>query len=207
MPQLDLLTFSIQISVMFFFGWNLLSTIINLILPQYILTNFIKIKLWFYLNSVIIFTKFYNFIIYADLISYLTHYIKKITLKIKFIKLISNNFYKNMKIKKRFFKFQNLFFKLYSFKKINLLNNNVFLKEYLIILGQSTKLNFFFKKSLIYIFIQKYKLNFFNKFNFTERKLKRVTLKKATRHWCWDDNIYLKIKKKIYFNKKLIFKI
>jgi len=42
MPQLDLLTLSIQVSVMIFYGWGVFVIILNLILPQYFILNHSK---------------------------------------------------------------------------------------------------------------------------------------------------------------------
>ena len=76
MPQLDLLTFSIQISVTFFFGWGLFLTFVNLVLPQYLIINLAQKYLWKYLNNLISRIKLFAYLSYVHLLGALSAMIK-----------------------------------------------------------------------------------------------------------------------------------
>ena len=148
MPQLDLVTFLIQISVIMFFGWGFFWAVLSLILPQYIHLNTSKKRLWFYLNKLIFKINFFSLLSYVHMITALSFFSKGMLIKgVLFKNLIKNfskNFLKNLKMKKNIFKLIEIFF----FKKIFLLNNSSIKKNLICIVGQKYKLNFFCKKNL-----------------------------------------------------------
>ena len=82
MPQLDLLTLSVQVSAIIFFSWGLLITMLNLILPQYLLLNHSKKLLWFYLNNLIVKVKYYAFLTYAHGVIALSSFVKALLQKV-----------------------------------------------------------------------------------------------------------------------------
>ena len=72
MPQLDLLTLSLQISVTFFFGWGLFLSLVNFLLPQYLIVNLAKKYLWRYLNDLLSKMKLFAYLSYAHLLGALS---------------------------------------------------------------------------------------------------------------------------------------
>jgi len=115
MPQLDLLTLSVQVSAIIFFSWGLLITMLNLILPQYLLLNHSKKLLWFYLNNLIVKVKYYAFLTYAHGVVALSSFVKALLQKVVLLKALIGNFtklvFKRLRKKKIFiFFFKSLFF-------------------------------------------------------------------------------------------------
>jgi len=122
MPQLDLLTLSVQVSAIIFFSWGLLITMLNLILPQYLLLNHSKKLLWFYLNNLIVKVKYYAFLTYAHGVVALSSFVKALLQKVVLLKALIGNFtklvFKRLRKKKYLFSFLKVFF----FEKLFFLN-------------------------------------------------------------------------------------
>jgi len=144
MPQLDLLTLSVQVSAIIFFSWGLLITMLNLILPQYLLLNHSKKLLWFYLNNLIVKVKYYAFLTYGHAILALDIFVKSLLQKVLLLKPLIGNFtkivFKRLRQKKVLLSFLKVFF----YEKLFFLNDNSIKKNSINSFGQKHKLNFFF---------------------------------------------------------------
>merc|ERR1712053_23439 len=68
-----------------------MGTMLNLILPQYLLLNHSKKLLWFYLNNLIVKVKYYAFLTYAHGVVALSSFVK--ALLQKYLLNFSNKFY------------------------------------------------------------------------------------------------------------------
>ena len=114
MPQLDLLTLSVQISAIIFFSWGLLITMLNLILPQYLVLNYSKKLLWFYLNNLIVKVKYYAFLTYAHGVVAFDSFVKSLLQKVNLLKTLIGNFtklvFKRLRKRKILFAFLKVFF-------------------------------------------------------------------------------------------------
>jgi len=124
MPQLDLLTLSVQVSAILFFSWGLLITMLNLILPQYLVLNHSKKLLWFYLNNLIVKVKYYAFLTYAHGVVAFDSFVNFLLQKVSLLKTLIGNFTKL--VFKRFRKKTVLFsfLKIFFYEKIFFLNDN-----------------------------------------------------------------------------------
>jgi len=207
MPQLDLLTLSVQVSAIIFFSWGLLITMLNLILPQYLLLNHSKKLLWFYLNNLIVKVKYYAFLTYGHAILALDIFVKSLLQKVLLLKPLIGNFtkivFKRLRQKKVLLSFLKVFF----YEKLFFLNDNSIKKNTINSFGQKHKLNFFFKKNSTYASIQKYLLSFSNKFNLTKRKRLTIMLKEGLHAWTFEDRALVKNIKTIAANATPIFKL
>jgi len=207
MPQLDLLTLSVQVSAIIFFSWGLLITMLNLILPQYLLLNHSKKLLWFYLNNLIVKVKYYAFLTYGHAILALDIFVKSLLQKVLLLKPLIGNFtkivFKRLRQKKVLLSFLKVFF----YEKLFFLNDNSIKKNTINSFGQKHKLNFFFKKNSTYASIQKYLLSFSNKFNLTKRKRLTIMLKEGLHAWTFEDRARVKNIKTVVSNATPIFKL
>ena len=207
MPQLDLLTLSVQVSAIIFFSWGLLITMLNLILPQYLVLNHSKKLLWFYLNNLIVKVKYYAFLTYAHGVVAFDSFVKSLLQKVNLLKTLIGNFtklvFKRLRKRKILFAFLKVFF----FEKLFFLNDNSIKKNSINTFGQKYKLNFFFKKNSTYTFVQKYLLNFSNKFNLTKRKRLTIMLKEGLHAWTFEDRARVKNVKQVVLNTTPIFKL
>ena len=207
MPQLDLLTLSVQVSAIIFFSWGLLITMLNLILPQYLLLNHSKKLLWFYLNNLIVKVKYYAFLTYGHAILALDIFVKSLLQKVLLLKPLIGNFtkivFKRLRQKKVLLSFLKVFF----YEKLFFLNDNSIKKNTINSFGQKHKLNFFFKKNSTYASIQKYLLSFSNKFNLTKRKRLTIMLKEGLHAWTFEDRARVKITKTVVSQATPIFKL
>ena len=207
MPQLDLLTLSVQVSAIIFFSWGLLITMLNLILPQYLLLNHSKKLLWFYLNNLIVKVKYYAFLTYGHAILALDIFVKSLLQKVLLLKPLIGNFtkivFKRLRQKKVLLSFLKVFF----YEKLFFLNDNSIKKNSINSFGQKHKLNFFFKKNSTYASIQKYLLSFSNKFNLTKRKRLTIMLKEGLHAWTFEDRARVKNIKTVVSNATPIFKL
>lgn len=207
MPQLDLLTLSVQVSAIIFFSWGLLITMLNLILPQYLLLNHSKKLLWFYLNNLIVKVKYYAFLTYGHAILALDIFVKSLLQKVLLLKPLIGNFtkivFKRLRQKKVLLSFLKVFF----YEKLFFLNDNSIKKNTINSFGQKHKLNFFFKKNSTYASIQKYLLSFSNKFNLTKRKRLTIMLKEGLHAWTFEDRARVKIIKTVVSSTTPIFKL
>jgi len=207
MPQLDLLTLSVQVSAIIFFSWGLLITMLNLILPQYLLLNHSKKLLWFYLNNLIVKVKYYAFLTYGHAILALDIFVKSLLQKVLLLKPLIGNFtkivFKRLRQKKVLLSFLKVFF----YEKLFFLNDNSIKKNTINSFGQKHKLNFFFKKNSTYASIQKYLLSFSNKFNLTKRKRLTIMLKEGLHAWTFEDRARVKNVKQVVLNTTPIFKL
>ena len=142
MPQLDLLTLSVQISAIIFFSWGLLITMLNLILPQYLVLNHSKKLLWFYLNNLIVKVKYYAFLTYAHGVVAFDSFVKSLLQKVNLLKTLIGNFtklvFKRLRKRKILFAFLKVFF----FEKLFFLNDNSIKKNSINTFGQKYKLSF-----------------------------------------------------------------
>lgn len=123
MPQLDVITLSIQISVIFFVSYNIYFLIIYIIMPQYLALNKSQFIFWKTLTRLVMLFKFSMFLSCIQLFllgSRLSKFHKAFSKKIKGLgKCMISNFLRFV-LKKR--KFARLFIvlQIFSFLKTNL---------------------------------------------------------------------------------------
>jgi hypothetical protein len=200
MPQLDLITLSTQISVMFFFGWSVFVVILNLILPQYFILNHSKKMFWFYLNNLITQIKLYVYLNYVSLLVFFDILAKNVLKKSILIKSLVEKFSKytlnSVKPKINFF----LFFQKFFFEKIK--KNLVSLTKNSI---EKNLSKIFFQKNSGNSFVQKYILNFYNDFFLTERQKITLMVAEMNKFWTFEDKIYIKNETNFVYNTKTIF--
>lgn len=138
MPQLDFITFFLQIALMFFLSWNIQSFIMKKILPSNIHYNINRKYLWEQMSSFIIKYKFISVLFFLHIICSFTEVVKKIILILNTSNLFIGSFSRTVLMislkslsklarKKNFFvniNFYNRIFllKLSNYKYINLLN-------------------------------------------------------------------------------------
>ena len=166
MPQLDFLTFGIQITLIIVFGWVLVHFITKRVLPSYIHFNEIRKLLWLGLGSSVSSFKFYSYLTFLHLINIYTKQVSLTTLILDTsnfcVEFFSGTLLKSFI--KIYFTKKNIFIKINFYKniffgKINLLSN----------FGQKNKLNFLILKNSTYSFVQNYLINLFTKKNIFKR--------------------------------------
>ena len=149
MPQLDSITFSLQVGLFFWLFWSLYIIVVVLILPQYLLVDFTKNLLWKEISALLIVVKLYTLTIFADFVFVYNRVINSIKLYLK-----------NLKFLRTFltYNFLKLILKNYMLEKFSKTLN--FLNIILIdnIFEQKNKWSFLTLKNSIYSFVQKYYL-------------------------------------------------
>jgi len=110
MPQLDFITFGIQIALMFFFSWTIFRLFSKRVLPAYLHYNKTRYILWTQLDIFCIRYKFYTVLNLLHIISIFTKYVKILSLFLNTL-----NFYTGFFSRTNLNTFLNLFLKKNTF--------------------------------------------------------------------------------------------
>ena len=119
MPQLDILIFSLQISIIFFLGWSVYILLSSLILSQYLSYNLFKKIFWFNIISLINFSKLSLTQSFIHLINLSSQLLNLIVGFLDFYKLgatvFTTSFLKRI-LKNNFYKIKIIFLNLISYE-------------------------------------------------------------------------------------------
>lgn len=187
MPQLDFLTFNLQVSMILFIFINLFLVGKNILIPQYLSFNKIQSFLWKRLILFIILFKFLSFLSFLHFLIEGSKVSKFIFLMIKKI-----NFLKEL-ITNKFLKF------IFNKKKIFLLNINIYKNLFIFIKKEHlyNKYNFLLISKFIYIAGTKYN----NYTIFLKKKSKRLIVEENLKIRFDDDEVV--INNLFFFKNKL----
>ena len=92
MPQLDFLTFCIQIALILFFSWNVQNYFVSKILPSYLSYNQPRKMLWEHIESFSIRYKFYSTLTFLHVLNIFTKQVKSMGLIISTSNLFTGFF-------------------------------------------------------------------------------------------------------------------
>ena len=177
MPQLDLLTFSLQVGIIFWLSWSLYLVLSTLILSQYLSYNLFKKLDWISIVDFLINMKYHSVSSYLHLLNINTRYIKFFFNFLNFYKIFTSKLMKTLRkfLRLNLRKYLNSFFVMFSFLNLISFEHNF---------GQKYNLNFLLIRNLNYIFVQ----------NYVQKKLnlKKKTLQKKNL------NIYVNLILKIF---------
>ena len=147
MPQLDFLTFSLQVGIILWVFWSLYLSIVSLILPQYLLIDNSKKHLWVELKSYLVLVKSYSMNTFFEFICFTNKMLEILSLYLKNLKFLRTFLtYNFLKLILKSYTLEK-FLEILNFSNINLIDNTF---------GQKNKLNFLLIKNSTYSFVQKY---------------------------------------------------
>jgi hypothetical protein len=209
MPQLDIITISIQTIFIFYSIFSLLLVMQGLLFPDYFILNFSKKVLWYNLNTLITQIKYYTYLNYSHLIVAISFFIKTNFENLNTLKFLIENF--SIHFLNNFKRSILMYLNLFLYKTITFKNLSFIEKSNIRNLGQQKKLNFFFRKKTIGMFlisynVEKFMITFFNIFT-SKRRRRKIEIKAGIKYWTLEDKIFIKNTKKDSCTINPIFKL
>ena len=210
MPQLDIITISVQTVFIFYSIFSLLLVTQGLLFPDYLTLNISKKIFWNFLNTLITQIKYYTYLKYSHLISAVSFFIRISVESLYTLKFLTENFSisflnifkQNTLIYLNLFLYKNMSFSAFSDSE----------KLSLISFGQKKASNFFLKKIKVgfSLFSFKIKKNYIEILNIflSKRRRRKIEVKAGIKYWTLEDKIFIKrTSRNTFFGNKYIFKL